>query len=329
MKVTTKPKGLAKIWRENQRPFKKVWREIKRPFRQAMSLFNPHEHLSSTGYLTLNFEKIEQFESDVLMSIDDGTGWQDATALKESEMTKTERLFLNGIIRKARPKKIVEYGVAAGGSAAVILNSIKDIPDAKLYSLDYSERYYVDMSKPVGWMVQERFPHLADKWECLAGGMCCQYLDKITDNGNDKIDVCCLDTVHQNPGEFLNILEVLPYMKQNGIILLHDLARHLGGYPEGAHRSTCRICFNSLHGKRIVLWDDRQHIIHSNFGGVILADDITDMYYSCFTNLSLPWMYSIGEKNYNVLLRHFQRHYAPELVAIFRKAYRFYAEKVR
>lgn len=43
MTATTKPKGLAKIWREVKRPFKKVWREIKRPVRQARRLFQAKE----------------------------------------------------------------------------------------------------------------------------------------------------------------------------------------------------------------------------------------------------------------------------------------------
>ena len=43
-----------------------------------------------------------------------------------NEMSYLERCFLNGIIRQTKPKKILELGVSAGGSSAIILNAIKD-----------------------------------------------------------------------------------------------------------------------------------------------------------------------------------------------------------
>ncbi len=51
-------------------------------------------------------------------------------------------LFLNGIIRKAKPKTIVEMGLSAGGSTCVILNAIRDMENTKLYSFDYNSIWY-------------------------------------------------------------------------------------------------------------------------------------------------------------------------------------------
>lgn len=56
--------------------------------------------------------------------------------LEKSEMSEHERRFLNGIIRELKPEKILEVGVSAGRSSVIILNAIKDIEDAKLYSID-------------------------------------------------------------------------------------------------------------------------------------------------------------------------------------------------
>ena len=54
-------------------------------------------------------------------------GWQ---------LRKNEPYFINGIIRKFKPKKCLEIGVAKGGSSIIILNALKDIDDSFLVSLD-------------------------------------------------------------------------------------------------------------------------------------------------------------------------------------------------
>ena len=51
-------------------------------------------------------------------------------------LKKNEPYFINGIIRKFKPKKCLEIGVARGGSSIIILNALKDINDSFLVSLD-------------------------------------------------------------------------------------------------------------------------------------------------------------------------------------------------
>ena len=42
-------------------------------------------------------------------------------------MWDNQKEFLNRVIRKYKPKKIVEIGVSIGGSSIIILNAIIDI----------------------------------------------------------------------------------------------------------------------------------------------------------------------------------------------------------
>ena len=51
-------------------------------------------------------------------------------------LNKNEPYFINGIIRKFKPKKCLEIGVARGGSSIIILNALQDISDSFLVSLD-------------------------------------------------------------------------------------------------------------------------------------------------------------------------------------------------
>jgi predicted O-methyltransferase YrrM len=75
-------------------------------------------------------------------------------------LTQEEKKFINGLIRTIKPKKIVEIGVSKGGSSALILNAIKDIKDAKLFSIDKSVYCYQERTKKTGYLVQEKFPEL-------------------------------------------------------------------------------------------------------------------------------------------------------------------------
>ena len=56
------------------------------------------------------------------------------------EMTKAEHGFLCGLIKKFQPGKVVEVGVAGGGTTAVVMKCLEAVsPDAKMYSVDISK----------------------------------------------------------------------------------------------------------------------------------------------------------------------------------------------
>lgn len=170
--------------------------------------------------MTIN--KPEKFENEIVDEINDILNIKLVPEMTISEMTYLERCFLNGIIRQAKPKKILELGVSAGGSSAIILNAIKDFDNAKLYSVDYTEKWYVDNSKNTGFIIDEKFSNLKNKWKLYTGGTAAKFMEEI----GGEIDLCLIDTVHSNPGEFLDFLIVLPYLKKNAILILHDIALH-------------------------------------------------------------------------------------------------------
>ena len=54
---------------------------------------------------------------------------------KCSIMWANQRQFLNGAVRKFKPKKILEVGVHFGGGSSIILNAIRDINENPSYPL--------------------------------------------------------------------------------------------------------------------------------------------------------------------------------------------------
>ena len=67
---------------------------------------------------------------------------------KCSWMWDNQREFLNGVIRKFRPKKVLEIGPWAGGSSIIILNALKDIRGSKLYSVDLYNKNFIGRCVP-------------------------------------------------------------------------------------------------------------------------------------------------------------------------------------
>lgn len=73
-----------------------------------------------------------------------------------AEMSSWQSGFLCGLIKKYHPKKIVEVGVAAGGTTAIILNCISELGlDTEVHSVDLNERYYRDKHKETGYLAQK------------------------------------------------------------------------------------------------------------------------------------------------------------------------------
>ena len=189
---------------------------------------------------------IDKFETNILMQINHILE-QKHNNRTLSEMSFTDRSFLNGIIRKLKPNKILEIGLAAGGSSAIILNAIKDFENSTLYSIDYNTKYYQDNSKNTGFIVNDYLPELKNKWNLYTGGVSAKFIEDIGNN----IDVCLLDTMHCNPGEILDFLTVLPYLKENAVVILHDtllygMEPYIYNFRYGC--TTCGTLFSAIKG---------------------------------------------------------------------------------
>ena len=96
-------------------------------------------------------------------------------------MHQNEYYFVNGIIRLYKPKKLLEIGVCSGGMSAAILNSIKDIKGAMLYSCDLEKINYRrnNNSLKVGHFVYSKFPNLLNKWKLYTGNTTSAFIEKI------------------------------------------------------------------------------------------------------------------------------------------------------
>lgn len=230
-----------------------------------------------------------------------------------SEMSKTHRYFLNGIIRAMKPKKILEVGVSSGGGSALILNAIHDIDGAKLYSVDYEEKAYRHPDKPSGFLVEEKFPELMSKWHVFRGGDISRYIEKI---GGD-IDLLMLDTVHMHPWETLNFLCIQPFMKKDSSwTVLHDIS--LFANTNIRYALACRYLFASVVSEeKVTPVSDSQEIKFANIGAFKVSE-LTEKYIgNLFETLLIPWNVQVQKKDLDDIRNIISRYYTPEQYQYF------------
>ena len=257
-----------------------------------------------------NQEKLEEIDVDILNSIKDKLG-------DYIEMKPDEQRFFNGLIRKYKPKKIVEVGVSAGGSSALILNAIKDIPNAKLYSIDRYNGWFFNHTKSKGWLVNEKFPELMNKWTLYIGKNAAEVMESIGNN----IDLAFIDTFHLTPGEMINWLEVLPFLKEEAIVVFHDaflmFQETQPANSKNNYSNNQLLCY--IRGT-LILPSYGDEIFSRNIGATKLDKNQKKYYKHYFMALGNLWEGFPEEKDIEILRNHFKKYYNEKLIEIFDNA---------
>ena len=230
-------------------------------------------------------------------------------------LSSIDKKFINGMIRKYKPKKILEVGVASGGSSAIILNAIQNIENSHLYSIDKLINAYNRRDKETGWIVKEKFSNLMKKWTLYTGGITSNFIEKI---GGD-IDLVFLDTVHEAPGEWLDIIQIMPFLKKtNSIVILHDI-RFQFAKSKIVVYSTNDHLFTYLKGEKII---PKVPYVIPNIGAVLLDSDQEKHYFDFFFALTSTWQYIPDIKEWNFIRNFVSKYYSKELVEIYDSSYK-------
>ncbi len=201
-----------------------------------------------------------------------------------------ELYFINGLIRKYRPKKIIEIGVCSGGTSAAILAAIEDIEGAMLYSCDLEKTHYFNSELEVGHIVKNRFPEFQKKWKLFTGNTTAAFIEEI---GKD-IDFAFIDSAHVMPGEVLNVIEILPFLKKNAIIAFDDINHHANKhlFKLNFFYPCNQLLMTVLRGKKIIYNLDRNKPFeYTKLGAIILDDNQERYYFDYFFLLSNNWSY--------------------------------------
>lgn len=236
-----------------------------------------------------------------------------------TEMDNAELSFLCGLIKTKKPRKILELGVSAGGTTAIILKLIERMGlDTEVISIDKAEHYYIDPSKDVGYLVKKNKEVLGayKQWQLYCGAGAEKFIEEV--GRNKDIDFCIIDTAHRLPGEVLDFLICYPYLTNDATVVLHDLILNYYG-NEWAISS--KLLFDTVVGKKYLMWDVYEPAGYPSKFPNISAFEIIPETGKYITNvlstLTIEWGYRLSELEIQAIKRIFNQNYDKEFNRIF------------
>jgi len=214
--------------------------------------------------------------------------------------------------KKSR-KKILEVGVAAGGTSCIIMNCLDKLQlDSELHSVELQENYYRDPAKKSGYLVAKILPAWLERWHLHVGHTVGAFMEQI----GGGIDLCILDTAHTLPGEVLDFLTVYPYLNRDAIVFLHDC--HLFYQNPGQpYIISSKVLLDAAGGDKMILKDETTPTGIANACSFQLTEETAQRIDCCFSALSFPWHYCPKDSELAEYRSVLVSHYPEELTAYF------------
>ncbi len=239
----------------------------------------------------------------------------------EPEMTEFESAFLAGLISEYKPKKCLEVGVAAGGTTAIMLQALTDInnQDFVLHSVDLCERFYRGEFIQTGKLGDEAAKNLnlENNWILKLGNSLPFFIEEI----GDGIEFAILDTMHSLPGELLDFIVLLPYLKDGAVVCLHDISYNQVCY-ESRYGNACNVLYNVVTADKIFNFvpDLESDEDYPNIGAFIVNCDTRKYAMDLFRALSLTWEYPLNENEKNKYYEVVEKKYSKDAIHVLSNA---------
>ena len=244
-------------------------------------------------------------------------------------MSETEMAFLCGTIKKFQPMKVVEVGVAAGVTTAVVLEALgRNNMPCKMYSVDLCECFYKDISHKTGYAAVnwlKRHNNSLVEHRMILGKTIAEAIDEI----GEDIDFVILDTMHSLPGELLDFISIYPFMTNNsgGVVVFHDVAQSqlgIGGGANGApFQYASLVTMLAVEGEKYWLRDEMNIADFGNIGAVNFYKNPSNLAMNIdnlFMALRMNWNYIPDKKSLCEYKKRIATSYGEQGLALFEQA---------
>mgnify|MGYP005881600125 FL=1 len=234
-----------------------------------------------------------------------------------SELSEAEHGFICGLIRKYKPKKIVELGVSGGGTSVLVLNCLQKLGlnDTKMYSVDLSETYHFNPDKKCGFQIDEAKPYLKniDNHKLILGKILPEVIEDIAKDG--KIDFIILDTTHYLPGELMDFAIAIPFLADNAVVVLDDTSFWFEGENRWAFATKVLFDLCISPNKYYAETPDG----FSKIVGFTMPEKTSLWKKNIFDALSMPWHY-FADNQIKVYENIVNKYFDKDILDSFKKA---------
>lgn len=143
----------------------------------------------------------------------------------------------------------------------------------------------------------------------------------IEEIGGD-IDFVILDTAHVLPGEILDFIAVLPYLKKDAVVVLHDIMENQRVFKQADQQATAAL-FSAVVADKFfnfnTVFVDFMHN-YPNIGAFQINEHTRANIENVFLTLVLRWSYSLPGDQLFAYYNIFQKHYDMQMCRLFEQA---------
>ena len=168
-------------------------------------------------------------------------------------------------------------------------------------------------------MCIQKFPNLLNKWKLFKGGIAVNYIEKI----GLKIDLAMIDSSHFEPGEILDFLMILPFLKEEAIIIFHDIDHQItSSYGKDMRNEWAPyIIFNLIRGEKYL--PSGKGILNKDIGAIKLEKNQKRFIHDYCRALGGQWQYFPSEKNIKDIIKYFEKYYDKDCQTILKESIEF------
>lgn len=231
------------------------------------------------------------------------------------EMSIFESAFLLKLLDQAKPLKILEIGLAAGGTSVMLLQNTA--ANQEIYGIDIAESYYRNPAEKAGYLIGRHCSKEQIERYHIYLGM--DPLYRMQEFGPDmKFDFVILDTSHVLPGELLTFFVIYKYLHTGCIVVLHDLLLNFAKFDQKSlwyrrHAYATNVLFTAIGSRRKLLpaYDK------ANIGAFIVDEQTEDNLEASFMALSQTWATTPEPEVLEDYFKYFKSAYSPHCANYF------------
>jgi hypothetical protein len=171
----------------------------------------------------------------------------DARTNPAGSLSVPDCLFLAAFVSIIRPRRIIEVGTGSGFSSALLACTIElqqrrsRVPCVD--TVDAHAQYFGDNKLPVGFDIPNLIPDFPDFVRVHAPHES-NFIGNLV--VEDELELAFVDANHQHPCVLLDLLRIVPYVRDGGWILLHDI--RLGTTVKESHKAGLPLPYEGLFG---------------------------------------------------------------------------------